>query len=104
MVIVYRLSPLSYRLGRWFVKVSTFGMVNLVAGESVAPELIQDDFTPERVASETIALLTDGARAEKIRAQLRAVKAKLGERGASRRVAEHVLQVCRESAGATDRR
>ena len=46
MVIVYRLSPLTYRLGRRFVRVNTFGMANLVAGKTVVPELIQDDFTP----------------------------------------------------------
>ena len=46
MVIVYRVSPLSYRLGRRFVKVDTFGMANLIAGRKVAPELMQDGFTP----------------------------------------------------------
>ncbi len=64
MVIVYRLSPLTYRLGRPFVKVDTFGMVNLIAGRRIVPELIQDDFTPERVGEEVRSLLSDGARAE----------------------------------------
>ena len=50
MVIVYRLSPLTYRLGRPLVKVDTFGMVNLIAGERIVPELIQDAFTPAAVA------------------------------------------------------
>ena len=50
MVIVYRLSPLTYRLGRRFVKLDTFGMVNLCRGRRIVPELMQDDFTPERVA------------------------------------------------------
>ena len=43
MVVVYRLSPLTYRLGRPFVHVDTFAMVNLVAGRRVVPELMQDD-------------------------------------------------------------
>ncbi len=94
MVIVYRLAPLSYHLGRRFVHVSTYGMVNLVAGEPVAPELIQDGFTPEAVAREAVALLRDGDRAGRMRAQLAAVRAKLGEPGASRRAAEHVLEIC----------
>ena len=47
MVVVYRLSPLTYRLGRPFVHVDTFAMANLVAGTPVVPELIQDDFTPD---------------------------------------------------------
>jgi lipid-A-disaccharide synthase len=98
MVIVYRLAPMSYRLGRWFVKVTTFGMVNLVAGETVATELIQDAFTPRRVADETLALLTDEDRAARMVAKLRAVTATLGEHGASRRVAQHVLEVGRGRA------
>jgi lipid-A-disaccharide synthase len=93
MVIVYRLSPLSYHLGRHFVHVETFGMVNLVAGEIVATELIQDAFTPEAVARETLAILMDPERARQDRARLRAVKARLGEPGASRRAAERVLDV-----------
>ena len=59
MVVVYRLSPLTYRLGKPFVNVDMYAMVNLVAGSRVVPELIQDDFTPERVAEETVALLTN---------------------------------------------
>ena len=51
------------------------------------PELIQDDFTPERVADEAIPLLTDPARAAAMRAELREVREKLGEPGASRRAA-----------------
>lgn len=95
MVIVYRLAPLSYHLGRRFVHVKQFGMVNLVAGEPVATELIQDAFTPDAVARETLALLTDSARADTIRAQLRAVRRKLGEPGASRRAALRVLDAAR---------
>jgi lipid-A-disaccharide synthase len=94
MVIVYRLSPLTYRLGKPFVKVDTFGMVNLVAGESLAPELIQDALTPQAVASETVRFFTDPAYAARTREGLRAVRRKLGAPGASRRAAEHVLAVC----------
>jgi lipid-A-disaccharide synthase len=93
MVIVYRLSPLTYRLGRRFVKVDTYGMVNLIAGRRVASELIQDDFTPERVAEHALALLQDPAARDAARAALREVRAKLGTSGASRRAAEQVLQV-----------
>ena len=48
MVIVYRLSPLTYCLGRRLVKLDTFGMVNLIAGERIVPELIQDGSRPRR--------------------------------------------------------
>ena len=63
MVIVYRLSKLTYAMGRPFVKIDTFGMVNLVAERKIAPELIQDDFTPESAAREIVTLLTDDERA-----------------------------------------
>jgi lipid-A-disaccharide synthase len=95
MVIVYRLSPMTYRLGKHLVNVRTVGMVNLIAGEMIVPELIQDAFTPAAVAREAISMLTDRARAAKIREGLARVRAKLGGRGASRRAAEAVLRVVR---------
>ncbi len=95
MVVVYRLSPLTYSLGRRFVQVDTFAMVNLVAGRKVVPELIQDDFTPEAVATEALKLLNDSAAAARMRDDLRAVRAKLGEPGATRRAAESVIEVAR---------
>ena len=97
MVIVYRLSPLTYALGRPFVKVDTFGMVNLIAGRRIVPELIQDDFTPERVAGEALALLNDRGRAEQMRADLRDVRTRLGAPGASGRAAAAVLKVAAEA-------
>lgn len=90
MVVVYRLSPLTYRLGRRFVKVDTFGMVNLIAGERIVPELIQDAFTPEAVAAEAVSMLTDAARARTIRAGLAHVRSKLGGPGASARAAAEI--------------
>jgi lipid-A-disaccharide synthase len=101
MVVVYRLSPLTYRLGKRFVKVSMYAMPNLVAGERIVPELIQDDFTPERVAEETTALLTDRNRHARMTEGLRRVRSLLGEPGASVRAAEAVLEVLSASAKAT---
>jgi lipid-A-disaccharide synthase len=98
MVVVYKLSPLTYRLGRPFVQVDTFAMVNLVAGERIVPELIQEDFTPDAVAGHALDLLTDPAAAERIRAGLRRVRHKLGEPGASRRAAQAVLEVASRNA------
>jgi len=93
MVIVYRMSPLSYRLVRRLVTVDKIGMVNLIAGEKIVPELIQDAFTPANVAGEAIAMLTDEARVEQIKAGLAKVREKLGGPGASRRAAEAILRV-----------
>jgi lipid-A-disaccharide synthase len=87
MVIVYRLSAFTYAVGRRFVRVSSYGMVNLVAGRPIVPELIQGEFTPEAVAAEAASLLTDRARAETMRRDLAAVRATLGSPGASRRAA-----------------
>ena len=95
MIVVYRLSPLTYRLGRRFVHVNTFAMANLVAGRTVVPELEQDEFTPEAVAREALGLLENPERAAAMRRELREVRAKLGEPGASRRAAEAVLAVAR---------
>ncbi|MEQ1911518.1 MAG: lipid-A-disaccharide synthase [Vicinamibacterales bacterium] len=92
MVVVYRVSPLEYRVGRRLVKVDTFAMVNLIAGTPVVPELIQDAFTPEAVASEVLSLLTDHERATRMREQLAAVCAQLGGPGASRRAAQAILR------------
>jgi len=95
MVVVYRLSPLTYRLGKPFVHVDTYAMANLVAGRRVVPELIQNDFTPERVAAEALRVLTDRAHAESVRRDLHEVRGRLGTPGASRRAAEAVLEVAR---------
>ena len=95
MVIVYRVSPLTYRLGRWLVTVDTFGMVNLIAGETIVPELIQDAFTPEAVAGEAVSMLTDPARRARVREGLARVRERLGGPGASRRAAEAILGISR---------
>ena len=93
MVVVYKLSPLTYRLGKPFVRVSTYAMANLVAGRTVVPELIQDAFTPAAVCAEVVPMLTDRDRVARIKQDLREVRARLGEPGASRRAAEAVLEV-----------
>lgn len=100
MVIVYRLAPLTYKMGRPFVKVDTFGMVNLLAGRRIVPELIQHDFTPARVAEEAVAVLTDPARAAEMRRALGQVRGALGEPGATKRAAQAVLSVAMAHAPA----
>lgn len=98
MVVVYRLSPLTYRLGKPFVHLDMYAMVNLVAGTRIVPELIQDAFTPEAVAHEALTVLTDPDHASRIRAHLRDVKSRLGQPGASRRAAAAVLEVARAAS------
>jgi lipid-A-disaccharide synthase len=91
MVVVYKLSPLTYRLGKPLVTIDTYAMANLVAGERIVPELIQDACTPEAVAAETIALLTDRDRWERTRLRLAETRARLGPPGSTARVADAVL-------------
>jgi len=98
MVVVYRLSPLTYRLGKPLVRVNTYAMANLVAGERIVPELIQDAFTPARVADETVRFLTDAALHARTRDALRRVRERLGQPGASGRAASAVLDVARGHA------
>ncbi len=93
MIVMYRVSPLSYRLGKPFVRVDTYGMVNLVAGRRVVPELIQDGLDATTLASEAVRLLTDGEKYSQMRVQLEDVKRQLGSEGASRRAAEAVFRL-----------
>jgi lipid-A-disaccharide synthase len=101
MVIVYRVSPLTYRLLRHLVTVENIGMVNLIAGERIVPELIQEAFTPATVAGEALSMLTDGDRVNRIRAGLARVREKLGGPGASRRAAEAIMKVVGNAAAKT---
>jgi lipid-A-disaccharide synthase len=73
-VMVYRVTPLTYLLGRWTVKVPHFAMVNLIAGEEVVPELVQQDFTAERVAAELKRIIPDGAPRQRTIEGLKRVK------------------------------
>ncbi|HEV2696380.1 MAG TPA: lipid-A-disaccharide synthase, partial [Terriglobales bacterium] len=73
-VMVYRVTPLTYLLGRWTVKVPHFAMVNLIAGEEVVPELVQQDFTAERVVAELKRIIPDGAPRQRMIEGLRRVK------------------------------
>ncbi len=100
MVIVYRVDPLTYRVARRFVRVASYGMVNLVAGRRVMPELIQEAFTPEAVAAEALELLGDAQRAAAARAALAEVRARLGGGGASRRAAEAIRRLIAERSAA----
>jgi lipid-A-disaccharide synthase len=80
-VMVYRVSPLTYALGKPRIKVPYYAMVNLIAGEQVVPELVQHDFTPANVFAELNKILPDGEPRTKMIAGLASAKAKLKKPG-----------------------
>jgi lipid-A-disaccharide synthase len=92
-VIVYRVSPLTFALARRLVRVEHVGMANLLAGERVFPELLQDDFTPERLAHEVLSLIQDPGRIKAVRRGLATVIRCLGGPGASDRAARVAVEL-----------
>ena len=106
-VMVYRVSPLTYLLGKPRVKVPRFAMVNLIAEKEIVPELVQQDFTPQNVVARLQEILPDGEARERMLKGLGEVKARLhapqnSENPAERpadRAAEIILNmVCQAAA------
>jgi lipid-A-disaccharide synthase len=91
MVIVYRLSRMTYALARRLVRVDSIGMANIIAGEKVVPELIQNEVTAEKIAAESRAILGDRELRERMISKLSEVRAKLGSPGAAGRTADIAL-------------
>ena len=97
MVISYRVSPLTYFLGRRLIKVQYASLVNLVAGREVAPELLQHEAVPEKIARATVRLVADQAKRANLLAGLAEVRQKLGGAGASAKAARLALETVRKS-------
>jgi lipid-A-disaccharide synthase len=91
MVIVYRLARMTYALARRLVRVNFIGMANIIAGEKVVPELIQNEVTAERIAAESRAILGDRELRVRMISKLSEVRAKLGSPGAAGRTADIAL-------------
>ncbi|WP_306597935.1 lipid-A-disaccharide synthase [Geothrix sp. 21YS21S-2] len=87
--IIYKLSPLTYLAARYFVRIPHFGLANVVAGREVAPELLQGEVNPVRLRQVLKDLLEPG-KAASMREELAGIRARLGEPGAARRVADHL--------------
>ncbi len=103
MVIIYKLSPLTYQLAKRLVKVNNIGLCNIVAGETVVQELIQDQANPAAIAAEVGRLLTDHTYLATITGKLGEIRAKLGRGGASAHVARLALTLCSQRDDTTAR-
>jgi lipid-A-disaccharide synthase len=90
MIVGYQLQPLSYLFAKLLVKVPNVALVNLIAGRTVVPELLQSEWTPGRLATVTTSLLEGGT--ETLRYGLRVARERLGGPGASRRAAKAVAE------------
>jgi len=93
MIVVYRVSPLTYLLGKMLIKVKNIGMVNIIAGKTVVPELIQKDVTPEKITSAVVQILENPSKQEEIKKELNSLKEKIGNPGASFRAAQIIISL-----------
>jgi lipid-A-disaccharide synthase len=99
MVVVYRISGLSYAIGKRFIKVDYISLVNLIAEKAVVPELIQHDAEPGRIAAEINALIVNEAARRTMKASFTALRGKLGEPGAALRTAKIAGEILCQTSG-----
>jgi lipid-A-disaccharide synthase len=90
MIVIYKVSFPSYWVGRALIRVDHIGLVNLVAEKEIAPELIQKDVKPQRIADEAFRILRDPLLSRKMSESMGEVRQKLGEPGAAQRTARIV--------------
>ncbi|MDP3877883.1 MAG: lipid-A-disaccharide synthase [Methylobacter sp.] len=93
MVIAYKLSPLTYWLGRWLVNTPFIGLPNIVSGKLIIKELIQHEATAGNLSAEVLRILTDQAYADAMRQNLAQVKQQLGQGGGSKNMAQLALEM-----------
>lgn len=96
MVVIYKISGLSYAIGKKFIKVDYISLVNLIAGRAVVPELIQQDASPARIAAEVKALIVNEEARQAMKESFTVLRGKLGSPGASQRTAQIACAMLRE--------
>jgi len=87
MVVAYRISPLSYTIGKMVIHVPHVSIVNLIAGEEIVPEILQDDVTPEALAARASTIIDDEGLRNEMIMKMGKVRDSLGGKGASERTA-----------------
>jgi len=96
MVVIYKISGLSYEIGKRFIKVAYISLVNLIAGRAVVPELIQQDANPARIAAEVKELIVNEEVRQEMRDSFMTLRGKLGAPGASQRTAQIACAMLQE--------
>ena len=95
-VLLYKVSPITYGIGKMVVNLTHVGLPNIVAGKEVIPELLQDDVSADAIVNTVLPLLDDLQVNQHMRSELRSVKEKLGESGAVNRVAQLIYDLGKE--------
>ncbi len=93
MVIIYKLNPVTYTVGKRLINVPYIGLPNIVAGRKIVREFIQNDATPDAICEELLRLLNEDAYAARVRKDLAEVGSQLGQPGCSERVADMVTEM-----------
>jgi lipid-A-disaccharide synthase len=93
MVVAYRVSPLSFRIGKMVVSTPHVSLVNLIAGREIVPELLQDDVTPQKLAERASVILENDAYRKEMIMNLGKVRESIGERGASEKTAKIAVDI-----------
>ncbi|MCQ2374153.1 MAG: lipid-A-disaccharide synthase [Phascolarctobacterium sp.] len=94
-IIVYKASPITFFIAKLVVKIPNIGLPNIVAGKQILPELLQDDFTPEKVAQKALEFLTPERNAQ-MHEDLKFVRERLGGSGAVKRVAQLIIKTAED--------
>ena len=90
-IVVYRVDPLTWAIGKRLVKVNHLSMVNVMAGEEVVPELLQEKMQPDAIAAHALELLGNRKRREAMKQRVAGIVETLGGPGASKRAAQAIL-------------
>lgn len=97
-ILLYKVSPITYGIGKMVVNLSHVGLPNIIAGKEVIPELLQSDVSADNIVEHMLPLLDDLKENEHMRQELRTVRDKLGEPGAVKRVAELIYSLGKENS------
>ena len=96
-ILLYKVSPITYGIGKMVVNLTHVGLPNIVAGKEVIPELLQDDVSVDNIVNKVLPLLDDLTVNASMRDELRQVKEKLGDAGAVQRVAQLIYSLGKEN-------